>query len=612
LNSNRYRLAVALAILLIVLLVGFWSCRRTKTTEGLEENETLVDQGDETLFNAIDSLNGLEEFNSVDSLREVLMRFNPDRPPKADESIDPLLVVWPQPERFRTVVDEIRQWIRSQPPPADWKLDPMVATLPKTLAELPQVKNLDKMEFTAFDGFELQEAVWLRDISLSARGDVVEHLDRVRNLFDWTVRNIQIEPDRPNRIPQLPRETLLFGRGTASERAWVFILLLRQLDIDAAVLAISQPPTLEEIVPASVSGPKSRPKSVSANSSPDKSAQSPMRPWCVGVLIEDQVYLFDPRIGLPIPAPDGVSIDESGQLVIRPATLAQVAADAKLLRRLDIDSSHPYGVKAVDPKQVTALLEAAPAYLSRPMKLIDSRLIGERKIFLTTSPTAQAERWKAAHVGESRLWLQPFETLARRLRLDWRVSAVWLRDVLPLFWVYQEQLAGGAKTSMDPLEYDETKQAKPSRAVVHIAPLFRGRILYFKGKFGEEGAARYYQIARPSYEMLAISSETDFEKRVKLQARQDATYWFGLMAFQRGRYSSAIDWLQAKTIEAYPNGPWSTGARYNLGRVYEASGKPDLAMLLYNSNVSSIGYAGDALRARWLKEMGGKRKPAGE
>ena len=145
-----------------------------------------------------------------------------------------------EPEMFRQVVDQLNQWVRSQPPPADWKLDPMTAALPKPLRELPQVKNLGKMEFSPFDGFALQEAAWLRDVSLSARGDVVDDLDRARNLFDWTVRNIQLEPDRPDRIPQLPRETLLFGRGTASERAWVFILLLRQLDIDAAVLAIDE------------------------------------------------------------------------------------------------------------------------------------------------------------------------------------------------------------------------------------------------------------------------------------------------------------------------------------------------------------------------------------
>ena len=49
-----------------------------------------------------------------------------------------------------------------------------------------------------------------------------------------------IREDRPNRIPQFPWETLLFGHGTAEERAWVFILLLRQSDIDSAVIALEE------------------------------------------------------------------------------------------------------------------------------------------------------------------------------------------------------------------------------------------------------------------------------------------------------------------------------------------------------------------------------------
>ena len=90
-------------------------------------------------------------------------------------------------------------------------------------------------------------------------------------------------------------------------------------------------------------------------------------------------------------------------------------------------------------------------------------------------------------------------------------------------------------------------------------------------------------------------------------ARQDASYWFGLMAYQRGRYRSAIDWFLRQTIEAYPNGLWLTGARYNLARTYEASGKADLAILLYGSNTASPGYPGDVLRAKWLQELGGEK-----
>ena len=60
-----------------------------------------------------------------------------------------------------------------------------------------------------------------------------------------------------------------------------------------------------------------------------------LRPWAIAVLIEGKLYLFDPALGLPIPAPGKIGLDRDGRLDIRPATLAEVAADDGLLRRLD-------------------------------------------------------------------------------------------------------------------------------------------------------------------------------------------------------------------------------------------------------------------------------------
>jgi hypothetical protein len=616
LKTKHRNLLIALCLLCLLSLLlpaGCGGCR-DKATDGSREIDgdlASVQSSEDMFLGTIDNLNNLERYNSVDSLQELRDRFLSEDPLTSNQPIDPLLAAWPEPEMFKQVLDELNQWIRLQPPPADWKLDPLVAGLPKPLQELPQMKHLDKMELSRFDGFALQEATWLRDVALSAQGDVVEDLDRARNLFDWTVRNIQLEADRPNRIPQLPRETLLFGRGTPSERAWVFILLLRQLDvgIDAAMLAINPQPTADNVKQGSDTSVPSR----APGPFPARQAQPPPRPWCVGVLIGREVYLFDPLLGLPIPAPRGVTIDESGQLAIRPATLAQVATDPKLLRQLDIDEWRPYRVKSVDPERVTALLEASPPYLARPMKAIESHLLGPRKMVLAVSPTAQAERWKAAHVTSARLWRAPFDTLARRLHLDWRISALWLRDVLPLFWVYQERSVGGTRTSMDPLEYDETRQPKESEVITHAAPLYKGRVLFLKGKFtGDDGAATFFRIARPSLESLRRSSASADDKQIQLWAKQDATYWSGLIAYQRGNYPSAVDHFLAKTIEAYPDGLWLNGARYNLARTYEGSGKPDLAIIIYKSNTASPGYPGDLLRAKWLIDLGAKPKAESE
>jgi hypothetical protein len=614
----------------LLLLTGCGGCHRSTTPQGSKEASSAIaaaEYRDEMLLYAIDNLNRLEDFDSGDALHEILRRFDPqnmEKPDTADRRVDLLLAAWPQPEMFHQVVDRLNQWVRAQQPPADWKVDPMTAELPKPLDELPQVKNLAQMEFSPFDGFALQEAAWLRDVSVWAKGDGLDDLDRAQSLFDWTIRNVQLDVDHPNRIPQFPRETLLFGHGTASERAWLFILLLRQLDIDAALLAIDE--GREERGEGKAEGgegkglgtsvpSKSKPKKPTS-AQPDKTVAKRqtarlLRPWCVGVLIEGQVYLFDTVSGVSIPAPNGVKLDEAGQLAIRPATLAQVVADDKLLRRMDYDESHEYGVKSSDLKGVTALLEASPPYLARSMKAIQSQLSGARKMVLSASPSEQAKRWKAARVDDCRLWLLPYSTLHLRSHIDWRVYQVWMKDVIPLYLVYEEKQSTRTRAaSKDPLEVEDSQGPRVSQTVAHAAPLYKGRVLYLKGKLtGDEGAIHYLQIARPSLRSLAMSSADEGEKQAKLWAKQDASYWLGLIQYQRGNYPAAIEYFMKYTIEAYPNGPWTPGARYNLARTYAAKGETMRAILLYGSSSAFPGYEGDLLRAKWLRELTEKGKP---
>ena len=510
----------------------------------------------ELLGYAIDNLNRLEQFDSADILRQVVERLSAEDQAEGQQT-DSLLAAWPEPEMLRQIVDRLNQWIRTQRPPTDWKLDPMIGELPKRLADLPQIGQLDSMEFSRFDGYALREAVWLRDVSLWASGETLDDLQRAKSLFDWTVRNVQIEADRPDRIPLLPWETLLFGRGTATERAWVFILLARQLRIEAAMLGLD-----------------------AETDTTDEASMGP-RPWCVAVLVEGNAYLFEPLLGLPIPAPDGITFDETGQLDIRPATLAQVASDEKLLRRLDADETHVYGVKGSDLKRVTVMLEASPTYLARRMNLLESCLIGPRKMVLTTSPTASAKHWKTvAPAADVRLWPWPFETLDRRSHLDRKSVLTRLAALLPFY-------------------------ATPS------APLYEGRMLHLRGKFvGDDGATRYYQEARPSNAELLASSAPDVEKLLYLRGKQDASYWLGLIAYQRESYPAAIDYFTKRKLRLLPDNPWANGTRYNLARTFEAAGEPERAVLQYNGNTDSPGYLGDLLRAKWLQQQSHTRTEA--
>ena len=103
------------------------------------------------------------------------------------------------------------------------------------------------LEFPAMDSPVFQEAVWLRNVSTWASGEELD--DPVKPavaLFDWVVKNVDLVRDSQAqgqngsvRVLQSPLETMLFGQGTGIDRAWLFVLLARQMNIDAALLGLA-------------------------------------------------------------------------------------------------------------------------------------------------------------------------------------------------------------------------------------------------------------------------------------------------------------------------------------------------------------------------------------
>ena len=140
---------------------------------------------------------------------------------------------------LRQVVNRLNQWVDTQEKPADWKPDPMLSTLPAELRKLPMVENLDQPHFTSYDGYMLMEAVWVRDARAKwAGGEHDRRIARRPQALRLDGPQYPTDYDKPDRPPQVPWETLFLGRGLPWERAWTYVLLLRQRGIDAAVLAV--------------------------------------------------------------------------------------------------------------------------------------------------------------------------------------------------------------------------------------------------------------------------------------------------------------------------------------------------------------------------------------
>jgi tetratricopeptide (TPR) repeat protein len=462
--------------------------------------------------------------------------------------------------------DRLNQWVQQQKPTVAWQRDPLIATLPEEYRKLPVFKQLEVVEYSPQDMGALQEAIWLRDISRTARGSQLDDASVAEQLFDWTIRNIQLVADGADKIdgsassdapskledtakpegadktesadqakvaepakprPQSATQILLLGRGTARQRAWIFLLLLRQQGLEGVMLGI-----------------------------PGDSSQ--VREWLPALVADKDLYLFDPQLGMPIPGPAG-----------KPATLAEVATDDGLLRKLDLSSTRPYPVRSEELKDLVAYVEASPAYLARRMKLIEAKLSGQNKAVLSASPEQVARHLdRRPLIKDVRCWTMPYELIAFQMQMKPEDREAIGRELV----VFQE-----------------------------VPALVRGRALQFKGALdGEKGAKAFYLKAHRSNESLARAHMHPVQRGVWETAKQDASYWLGTIALEQQNYPVAVDYFSRRTLELHPDGPWTDGAHYNLARTYEASGQPERAIDIYQSD-SSPQKHGNRLRARRLK-----------
>jgi hypothetical protein len=447
------------------------------------------------------------------------------------------------------IVVQLNQWLRQSEPSVEWQADPLVETLDADLAAnealAPYIskEGLAAPFFQSYDGRLLQEAVWLRDISRWAQGKSFDKLERAEALFDWTVRNIQLD-DGPGK-PQRPWQTLAYGHGTAEQRAWVFALLCRQQGMDVVMLALAPDGGKPEF-------------------------------WLPALLDNGQLYLFDTRLGLAVPAPERKGV----------ATLEQVKQDETLLRQLDLaDASYP--VTAEQLEHVVAFVVADPFDLGRRVRQLEKRLTGDDRLVLSVRASELADQVRALPgVSDARIWDVPFRTLADQLTITGQNARnevamefepfAWR----PVLWKARTRHFQGRRELAD----DAGRQDPEELIDDH------------------RDAARLYMKVRPTDAEIAKSAVE--EQRIRKAAKLNATYWQGLLFYDDGRYEVATHWLGRNELTA-EGSPWASGARYNLARTLEAQGKTEEAAKMLEGD-SSPQQHGNRLRAKWLRERAGQ------
>ncbi|MFT5527922.1 MAG: hypothetical protein ACI9HK_005908, partial [Pirellulaceae bacterium] len=297
------------------------------------------------------------------------------------------------------IASNLNRWTNAQPAVQNWKKTLLLDRIPPQFQGIRDISPavLSDKNFGADDVAYLQQtrqmkstgawvtrkptpdflAQWSKQKGLSA--DVEQQLFAAERIFDWTVRNIQLTPlfAHPDRVKtgpatdnrsvvsaaseakvgpgymHRPLETLLYGHGDMLNRAQIFILLARQQGLNAVMLGVL-----------------------------DNAGTGSVEPWLPALLIDDDLYLFDTQLGLPIP-------DQSGQGI---ATLAEVLADKNLLRSLDMSEELTYRVANKQLDKVHALLNVSPLAMSMRMRQLQASLTGETQLALYVDADRQYER----------------------------------------------------------------------------------------------------------------------------------------------------------------------------------------------------------------------------
>lgn len=483
-------------------------------------------------------------------MREILNRLN-----RYLEEPKVMLGWEPSPDESALVqlVDRLNQWWRNLADSSDsWQLEPMVKQLPKDILADEFVAALLSDTGLTDGGFELwetrllQQAVWLRDISAWAKGDALKDLAVANALFDWTIRNIQLDGEGADAIVHHPWQALMFGHGSAEDRAWVFAELCRHQQLDVVMLAV------------------------------EKQSGEPQW-WLPALLADGELHLFDARLGMPLPGSESESI----------ATLSEVLASPELLDKLTIDGAEPYPLSAADFEEESTRIVASPIashlQLARRSTELQEQLEAEEYISLAANTGQLAERLKElTTVDTVALWPYPFSSLLQELNLtrDDRLQVVQRFLVLaqrPKLWKARV------------LHFQGTKDIPLSERDDPLA----------QANLGHRSATQLYQGSRISDRVLR---SLESEKRVIYRlAKIDASYWLALLKSAQGNHEVAKHWLETQTIKATPNGPWTAGARYNLARTYEALGEFGKAIELLEAD-GSPQRLGNLLRARMLRE----------
>jgi hypothetical protein len=479
-------------------------------------------------------------------------------------------------QHFEEATRQLNQYFEGKPA-SEYLIDSPVRSYLEPQFPRPAPGTPDILGDAEYPDWVLRDARHLEDCMLysviaSRIGGTGDDLPRVRRVFDWMVRQIQLVPAGSlgsRQLPQViarPYDVLLRGMATESEgfwaeRSWLFMALCRQLGVDVGLLTYTKGNVVEPLV-----------RKAEDSAGGLLALRKPPKPviyWICAALIDNRAYLFDARVGLPIPSADGKGV----------ATLDQALADPAILERMDLPGQSAYGTSRASllssPTKIGVMLDSSPGFFSPKMRMLQRELSGKNRTILYRDPLEQRDHFVRVlgnRCGEVKLWPVPAQVMTQlftnaQFTASTQQSQPLLGPEFPLLYARIKQLRGDVAYSV--------KEYVAFRLMENLPQVDNKKLM----------------IPREVQQGLDVY----------------ATNYLALAHLEQNKLDRAEDMFLMLLEMLPPPGPnqlyfhmfrWSAHA--NLGRIYESRGQKHEAIEHFAQSDPTMQYHGNLLRAREL------------
>lgn len=448
------------------------------------------------------------------------------------------------------VLSMLNQWHDSQVAEIGDKANTGVALPPGILAKIrpDQTALLNSPVYMPEDGLYLRDCVTARKIGAYAVGNARNDLARAVKLFQYVIRSVRLSPNHLGWLPLQPGQKVdipltqydlcVLGQGTARDRAWVFSSLLRQLGIDTVVIFPEPPPGQSQLLQGN---------------------------FLVGVILGQQVYLFDPQNGVPIPAPAGtVNTPEKPSV----ATFEQAVTHPELFRQLDpIPSVAIYAIQGESLRKPGVYLIGTTSMWSAKMKRLQPQFSGKDALIvyeeladnqgkpglLSRVGKAGGKYWNADSL---QFWPYPQFQMSMHLQMQPPLQDLYDRLQTPLqapfLWEFNEKERQ--------IEIVKPKQKPQEKRAAYVPQLRDARLAHLNGGF--DFALKIYNDVRIQARNHPFSKHAPQKNSPPPVVREsgqdatflinygigrsndDATYFTGMCQFDQGNYRASAETLR--------------------------------------------------------------------